>query len=70
MCDNQSHYEINVSWGGAHFFATHPRSGINLEKIMEVHQNIVAKFPKSEGYDVTVTRWECSGSRVISWGTI
>lgn len=55
------YYEINVSKDGIHFFATSERS-INmqstLEKILEV---FVEKFPESEGYKISVNKYETVG---------
>jgi hypothetical protein len=54
-------YEINVALNGRHFFATSERSithEFDLEMILPVMKQ---KFPKEEGYEITVTRWEKVG---------
>jgi len=52
-------YEINVSQNGRHLFATHERSMSNmlLEDALDMLHLMSDKFPKSEGYEVTMT--EC-----------
>lgn len=57
----QSHYEINVSKDGQHFFATHERSAVTLASVRKLYKTIKDKFPESEGYAVSVTKWECYG---------
>lgn len=57
----QSHYEINVSLNGFHFFATAPRSIIDSEKLEKVAKVMKEKFPESEGYKVTATYWQGTG---------
>lgn len=50
------HYEINISRGGKHVFATNPRSctsGYDLEKLVPL---LAEKFPSSDGYKMTVSR--------------
>jgi len=62
----QSHYEINVSLNGRHFFATNPRSfllGDEL-KVKIAATEIQKRFPESEGFKVTITRWCSSGQSV------
>ena len=57
-------YEINVSLHGYHFFATHERSIVNTSKLKEVYKVFEEKFPKSEGYEITVTYWTKSGKEI------
>lgn len=62
----QSHYQINVSLNGRHFFATSPHSLTDSvdepnSEARKVHAAIVARFPVSEGFKVGVTRWEGRG---------
>lgn len=54
-------YEINVSLNGRHFFATSPRSLLSMGELEVVVPIMIAKFPRSEGYAVTVTRVETTG---------
>lgn len=58
------YYEINVSLNGKHLFATNERSitsKMNLEKIYKIFKE---KFPKEEGYDVSITQWETFGTSI------
>lgn len=55
-------YEINVSWQGRHFFATHERSCQSARDAMRVAREIERRFPRSEGYVVNVTHWTESGT--------
>ena len=55
------YYEINVSLNGKHFFATAERSITDRRKLKEVYEALVEKFPKEEGYKLTITYWEKVG---------
>ena len=59
----QSPYEINVSKDGKHLFATAPRSGVALRHSLEALTEIRSRFPKHEGWEVTMTHWDCKGTR-------
>lgn len=48
-------YEINISKNGNHFFATNERSLTHVDKASEVLEVLKTKFPKSEGYAITIT---------------
>lgn len=54
-------YEINVSRYGRHFFATHERSISTRHQLAEALHIFEEKFPESEGYKITVTRYETIG---------
>lgn len=56
-----SHYEINVALNGTHFFATDMRSIQNLPTLNKVLDVFKEKFPKPEGYDITVLQVICTG---------
>lgn len=58
------YYEINVSLNGKHFFATHERSIRSEAELRRVLPAIVEKFPESEGYKVSVTKWETIGKEI------
>lgn len=60
----QSHYEINVSLNGRHFFATAPRSCVTENEARKVFAEIIARFPKAEGFEASCTYWQGSGQRV------
>lgn len=51
-------WEIVVSIKGKHFFATHPRS-LTTRNDMEFAVGIFRKkFPKKEGFEITIIRHE------------
>jgi len=56
-------YEINVSQNGRHLFATHERSMStkSLEQALDMMHMMTEKFPKRDGYRVTMT--ECATYR-------
>jgi hypothetical protein len=58
------HFEINVSLDGKHFFATHDRSIQDIEKCKRVYSELADRFPKSEGFNITITKWESHGTIV------
>lgn len=58
------HYEINVSYNGVHFFATHGRSITSERKLKDVLRIFMKKFPESEGYGISVSYWEEIGKYV------
>jgi hypothetical protein len=58
------HYEINVSLNGEHFFATHSRSIVDSRKLKEVYGEMVERFPRSDGFAVSVVRVETTGRHV------
>lgn len=58
------YYEFNVALNGQHFFATAERSVQHLEKAKAVLAALESKFPKSEGYEVTVRYWEHIGRSI------
>lgn len=51
------YYEINVSLNGKHFFATSERSITNPWDLREKLKVFIQKFPESEGYKLSVTKW-------------
>lgn len=59
----QSHYEINVSKDGLHFFATAERTGaISRAHVARVYAELVLRFPTREGYDVIVSYYDCGST--------
>lgn len=56
-----SHYEINVSLNGRHFFATADRSCRDENDVKKVLPEIMKRFPESDGFAVTVTYHEHIG---------
>lgn len=60
-----SQYEINVSRNGNHFFATHERSfGLSKKHTKEVYDKLVEAFPKNEGYEIEISKWQKTGESV------
>lgn len=55
------YYEINVSLNGKHFFATSERSITNPWDLQEKLRVFIQKFPESEGYKLSVIKWEKTG---------
>jgi hypothetical protein len=60
----QSHYEINVSKDGRHFFATAERSCVTHADMVYVLLSFKKKFPKKEGFEISVTYVECGGQHI------
>ena len=58
------YYEINVSLNGKHFFATAERSVTGEWRLREVYKVLKEKFPKEEGYEISVTRWDKVGHHI------
>lgn len=55
------HYEINVTFEGQHFFATSERSITSLSRLVMVASVLRYKFPESQGFNISLTRWENTG---------
>lgn len=55
------YYEINVSLNGKHLFATAERSIVNTWTLQKVYKLFKEKFPKEEGYEISVTEWVKGG---------
>jgi hypothetical protein len=58
------HYEINVSLNGRHLFATHERSCRSIEEVKRVLEEITKRFPKEEGFAITIHRYDNSGQQI------
>lgn len=58
------YYEINVAFYGKHLFATHERSVVDEHDLEKVYNIFKEKFPVTEGYRITVTRWNKSGENI------
>lgn len=62
----QNYYRINVSKNGRYLFATE-QGGLTWEgDAKKVTELLKEKFPKSEGYEVSVTYWDCRG-KILEW---
>jgi hypothetical protein len=49
------YYEINVARNNSHFFATAPRSITSMATLKDVYQEMVTRFPSSDGFKLSVT---------------
>jgi hypothetical protein len=60
-----SHYQINVSQSGSHYFSTSAEHGHFLSEYEaeKMVRDFRERFPESEGFEVTCTYWECRGHR-------
>lgn len=58
------YYEINVTLNGRHFFATAKWSIIDTLHLKDVLKVVTEKFPKSEGYGITVWLKTESGEEI------
>lgn len=60
-------FEINVSKNGKHVFATDSSiRSYGDDAIVNLLKLFVEKFPKADGYDVSVTNWFCTSSHPLS----
>ena len=57
-------YEINVSLNGSHLFATAERSITSEYQLERAYNILKVKFPKEEGYRITVTKFETIGKGI------
>lgn len=57
-------FEINVTLNGQHLFATAERSLISWGQCVAVYRVFKRKFPKTEGFGVSVTEWDKRGTKV------
>ena len=57
-------YRFNVAYNGKHLFATDPKTIWIKKEAKELYEIFKKKFPESEGYEVSVTRWESIGHHV------
>ena len=58
------HYEINVAHNGKHHFATAERSLTTLGEAKRAYDKLKVAFPESEGFALTVTKWQTVGESV------
>jgi len=57
------YYEINVVKNKTHFFATAPRSITTQRDLREKLAVFIVKFPKEEGYELSVSYEKCTGTQ-------
>ena len=58
------YYKINVSLNGKHLFATAKESITTPWRLKEVYNIFMEKFPESEGYKISITKWEEIGKEI------
>lgn len=58
------YYEINVCLNGKHLFATAERSITSKWELEKVYNLFKEKFPKEEGYELSVTEWNKIGKEI------
>ena len=58
------YYEINVSFNGSHFFATHERSITTEDKLKKVLAVLQEKFQSKEGFEISITYWQKTGEEI------
>lgn len=56
-------YVINVSQNGKHLFRT-AEDSVSYYELPRVVRELVKRFPKSEGFAISVTRWQNSGTEM------
>ena len=56
-----NHYEITVVRNGQHYFATAERSLTTEREATACFNHLCQLFPASEGYSLSLTRWEGGG---------
>ena len=49
-------FELNVSHGGVHLFATAARSGRDSTRFFQAARELVARFPESEGFKISISK--------------
>lgn len=59
-----SHFEINVSKHGKHFFATHDRSILSIEDAKNAFTECELRFPEAEGFKITCTEYTVIGREI------
>lgn len=57
----QTHFEINVAKNGKHFFSTSDHSLVTADHTRAVYKEIVVRFPKRDGYTVTISYIKVEG---------
>jgi hypothetical protein len=60
----ENYFEVNVSLNGKHLFATAPRSARSAFELKRLLKVLRQQFPYKEGFEVTCTKWESSGTVV------
>jgi hypothetical protein len=62
-------YEINISKNGKHYFATAERSLTTLSESTKVYNELKEFYPESQGFNLSMTKWEKIGKEIKIDGT-
>jgi hypothetical protein len=62
-------FEINISKNGKHYFATAERSLTTLGEATKVYNELKGFYPESQGFKLSMTKWEKRGKEIIIDGT-
>jgi len=62
-------YEINISKNGKHYFATAERSLTTLGEATKVFNELKEFYPESQGFKLSLTKWETIGKEIKIDGT-
>lgn len=60
----QDYYRINVSKDGRYMFATEQCGICYREDAEKVYNLFLEKFPKEDGYKVSMTYWQSRGQHI------
>jgi hypothetical protein len=58
------YYEINISKGVVHYFATAKRSITTKQQAQTLYADLKKRFPRSEGFIMELYRYECIGTPI------
>ena len=56
-------YRINISQFGGHYLTTSHDHLTSEESAKALYKDLKKRFPKSEGFEIKVTRWETIGKQ-------
>lgn len=59
-------YEINVSRGGKHYFATHKRSIDTIKQATEIRDRLRQALTKEEGFEIKITQHQHTSMDLVN----
>lgn len=59
------YYDISVFRNGRLFFITDKSSFTGYEVASAAFEDFKRRFPREEGFNVELRRWECSGTLIV-----
>lgn len=59
-------YEINVSKGGKHYFATRKRSIDTIHQATEIRDRLRQVMTKEEGFEITITQYQHTSMDLVN----